>query len=64
MNQATPYLTEILERGTRGWFLHFREKLILELRQQKIADDQIEKVSIIFFRTLICCTVLNAGLQF
>lgn len=44
MKRAFPILVSILERETRGWFLHFREKLISELRAQKLSDDQIEKV--------------------
>ncbi|KAK6642922.1 hypothetical protein RUM43_004424 [Polyplax serrata] len=43
MKRAFPILVSILERETRGWFLHFREKLISELRAQKLSDDQIEK---------------------
>lgn len=43
MRKALPVLMNILERETRGWFLHFRERLISELRQQKRPDDEIEK---------------------
>lgn len=38
-------LVAILERETRGWFLHFRERLIAELRAQKMPDEDIERVS-------------------
>ncbi|BET01876.1 Hypothetical protein NTJ_14694 [Nesidiocoris tenuis] len=43
MRKALPILMSILERETRGWFLHFRERLISELRQQKRPDDEIER---------------------
>lgn len=43
MRKALPVLMNILERETRGWFLHFRERLISELRQQKRPDEEIEK---------------------
>nr|XP_024217346.1 uncharacterized protein LOC106677266 isoform X2 [Halyomorpha halys] len=43
MRKALPILMNILERETRGWFLHFRERLISELRQQKRPDEEIEK---------------------
>ncbi|KAF6199352.1 hypothetical protein GE061_007378 [Apolygus lucorum] len=43
MRKALPILMSILERETRGWFLHFRERLIVELRQQKRSDEEIEK---------------------
>ncbi|XP_018576168.1 uncharacterized protein LOC108914771 isoform X2 [Anoplophora glabripennis] len=45
MRKALPVLISILERETRGWFLHFRERLIAELRAQKMPDDDIQKVS-------------------
>lgn len=45
MRKALPVLISILERETRGWFLHFRERLIAELRTQKMLDDDIQKVS-------------------
>lgn len=44
MKKALPILVAILERETRGWFLHFRERLISELRAQKLPDDEIERV--------------------
>ncbi|KAB0793481.1 hypothetical protein PPYR_13101 [Photinus pyralis] len=43
MRKALPTLVAILERETRGWFLHFRERLIAELRAQKLPDEDIEK---------------------
>lgn len=43
MRKALPVLVAILERETRGWFLHFRERLIAELRLQKKQDAEIEK---------------------
>ncbi|KAF5280931.1 hypothetical protein FQA39_LY17937 [Lamprigera yunnana] len=43
MRKALPTLVAILERETRGWFLHFRERLIAELRAQKKPDEDIEK---------------------
>lgn len=45
MRKALPHLVNILERETRGWFLHFRERLVAELRAQKMPDEDIEKVS-------------------
>lgn len=44
MKRALPILVTILERETRGWFLHFRERLIGELRTRKLPDEEIEKV--------------------
>lgn len=43
MRKALPILVGILERETRGWFLHFRERLIAELREKKMADTEIEE---------------------
>lgn len=43
MRKALPILIGILERETRGWFLHFRERLIAELREQKLSDNEIEE---------------------
>ncbi|XP_068087135.1 uncharacterized protein [Anabrus simplex] len=43
MRRALPVLVGILERETRGWFLHFRERLISELRSQKLPDEEIER---------------------
>ncbi|KAG8229642.1 hypothetical protein J437_LFUL015593 [Ladona fulva] len=43
MRRALPILVGILERETRGWFLHFRERLISELRNQKMPDEEIER---------------------
>lgn len=48
MRRALPVLMAILERETRGWFLHFRERLISELRSQKLPDEEIERVSVSF----------------
>lgn len=43
MRKALPILVGILERETRGWFLHFRERLIAELREKKLTDNEIEQ---------------------
>ncbi|KMQ94296.1 hypothetical protein RF55_5560 [Lasius niger] len=43
IRKALPTLVAILERETRGWFLHFRERLISELRAQKKPDEEIER---------------------
>ncbi|KAL3273452.1 hypothetical protein HHI36_014896 [Cryptolaemus montrouzieri] len=43
MRKAVPILVTILEKETRGWFLHFRERLIAELRSQKMSDAAIER---------------------
>lgn len=48
IRKALPTLVTILERETRGWFLHFRERLISELRAQKKTDEEIEQASIYF----------------
>mgnify|MGYP005980664465 FL=1 len=45
MRRALPTLVAILERETRGGFLHFRERLIAELRAQKMPDEDIERVT-------------------
>lgn len=44
MKKALPIIMGLLERETRGWFLHFREKLIYELKTKKLSDEEIEKV--------------------
>lgn len=44
IKKALPILVAILERETRGWFLHFRERLISELRARKKPDEEIERV--------------------
>lgn len=43
MRRALPILVGILEKETRGWFLHFRERLITELRERKMSDAEIEE---------------------
>lgn len=43
IRKALPILVAILERETRGWFLHFRERLITELREKKMTDAEIEE---------------------
>ncbi|XP_017770930.1 PREDICTED: uncharacterized protein LOC108558515 isoform X2 [Nicrophorus vespilloides] len=43
MRRALPHVITILERETRGWFLHFRERLIAELRAEKMPDEDIER---------------------
>ncbi|XP_044008897.1 uncharacterized protein LOC122852871 isoform X2 [Aphidius gifuensis] len=43
IKKALPILMTILERETRGWFLHFRERLISELRSKKMPDEEIEQ---------------------
>ncbi|XP_055375175.1 uncharacterized protein LOC129607934 isoform X2 [Condylostylus longicornis] len=43
IRKALPILIGILERETRGWFLHFRERLITELREKKLSDKEIEE---------------------
>lgn len=44
MKKALPVVMGLLERETRGWFLHFKEKLIHELKMQKLSDEEIEIV--------------------
>lgn len=43
MRKALPILMNILERERRGWFLHFRERLIADLRDKKMTDFEIEE---------------------
>lgn len=43
MRKALPILVNILERERRGWFLHFRERLIADLRDKKMTDNEIEE---------------------
>lgn len=57
MRKALPILIGILERETRGWFLHFRERLIAELREKKMTDGEIEEVCVFLsfsFSTKTC----------
>ncbi|XP_055309168.1 uncharacterized protein LOC129573035 [Sitodiplosis mosellana] len=42
MKKALPIILSILERERRGWFLHFRERVISELRDKKMSDAEIE----------------------
>lgn len=50
IRKALPILVAILEKETRGWFLHFKERFIAELRSQKMPDEDIEKVIYQTFR--------------
>lgn len=43
MRKALPVVNEVLERESRGWFLHFRERLIAELREKKLSDQEIQE---------------------
>lgn len=43
MQKALPIIVNILERERRGWFLHFRERLIADLRDKKMSDTEIEE---------------------
>lgn len=43
LHKALPILVNILERERRGWFLHFRERLIADLRDKKMSDTEIEE---------------------
>lgn len=43
LRKALPILGDILEKETRGWFLHFRERLIAELREKKLSDQEIQE---------------------
>lgn len=43
MRRALPVVNDILERETRGWFLHFRERLIAEMKERKLSDKEIEE---------------------
>lgn len=54
LRKALPTLIAILERETRGWFLHFRERLIAELRAQKMPDEDIERVNKWFLKYYYC----------
>lgn len=44
MRKVLPILVNILEREKRGWFLHFREQLIADLREKKMSDDEITEI--------------------
>lgn len=44
MKKALPVLVGILEKEARGWFLHFREKVIADLKAQNLSDYEVEKV--------------------
>lgn len=54
MRKALPILIGILERETRGWFLHFRERLIAEMREKKMPDEEIEEVTLFFNFPIFC----------
>lgn len=44
MKKALPILVSVLEKEARGWFLHFREKVIADLKAQNLSDYEVEKV--------------------
>ena len=46
MKKALPVLVSILEKEARGWFLHFREKVVADLKAQNLSDYEVEKVSL------------------
>lgn len=46
MKKALPVLVGILEKEARGWFLHFREKVVAQLKAQNLNDYDIEKVTL------------------
>ena len=54
MKKALPILVSILEKEARGWFLHFREKVIADLKAQNLGDYEIEKVSCLVYFHLSC----------
>ncbi|RXG58965.1 hypothetical protein Avbf_06294 [Armadillidium vulgare] len=43
MKKMLPILVGILEKESRGWFLHFREKTISELKSQGLNEFLVEK---------------------
>lgn len=43
LRKAAPYLQAALERESRGWFLHFRERLAADLTSQKVPPKDIEQ---------------------
>lgn len=43
IRKVLPIIAGILEKESRGWFLPFREKIIAELKNKKIPDDDIER---------------------
>lgn len=47
MKKALPVLVNILEKEARGWFLHFREKVIADLKAQNLSDYEVEKVGVL-----------------
>lgn len=49
MKKALPVLVNILEKEARGWFLHFREKVIADLKAQNLSDYEVEKVGVLMF---------------
>ncbi|XP_026470656.1 uncharacterized protein LOC113374909, partial [Ctenocephalides felis] len=68
MKRAVPVLIGILERETRGWFLHFRERLISELRAQKKSDVDIERevneaVMLEYLQRVYSCILAHPELQ-
>lgn len=59
IRKALPILMGILERETRGWFLHFRERLISELREKKLTDIEIEEVFFILIFIYLFAVIIN-----
>ena len=42
MKKIIPILVSILEKESRGWFLHFREKVVADLKTRGLSDAEVE----------------------
>ncbi|XP_055949382.1 uncharacterized protein LOC129983778 [Argiope bruennichi] len=45
IRKALPVIASILEKESRGWFLPFREKVIADLKNKKISEEELERLA-------------------
>ncbi|KAG8185351.1 hypothetical protein JTE90_005478 [Oedothorax gibbosus] len=45
IRKTLPIIASILEKESRGWFLPFREKVISDLKNKKISEEELERLA-------------------
>ncbi|GIX77959.1 uncharacterized protein CEXT_493501 [Caerostris extrusa] len=45
IRKTLPIIASILEKESRGWFLPFREKVIADLKNKKISEEELERLA-------------------
>ncbi|KAG7303080.1 hypothetical protein JYU34_013107 [Plutella xylostella] len=68
LKRAAPVLQEILERESRGWFLHYRERLAQQLTRQKMPvkdiEEEVRRSGLKeYTRRVAACVLEHAGLR-